>query len=103
MIISPALTQYHLTRTLQSPATGVFLVCGWVAAILLAFTVGRFFPNNRADLSSLMAYLPWVMAVLVSTLAMPVATEGQRGITERLATLPHTALQRLLSRFLVSW
>lgn len=98
-----ALIAYHTTHLRQSPATGVFLTCGWAAGVLLTFVVGQLFATNRAELTSLFTYLPWVMAILIPTLTMPAATESRRGITERLATLPFTPLQRLASRFLVLW
>lgn len=103
MRINKALLSYHFTQLRQSPATGVFLTCGWASGILLAFVVGQLFATNRAELAPLFTYLPWVMAVLIPTLAMPAATEGRRGVTERLATLPFTPLQRMFSRFAVLW
>ncbi|RYG61553.1 MAG: hypothetical protein EON60_03145 [Alphaproteobacteria bacterium] len=103
MRINKALFTYHAIQLRQSPATGVFLTCGWAAGVLLTFVVGQLFAANRAELTSLFTYLPWVMAVLIPTLAMPAATEARRGITERLATLPFTPLQRMFSRFIVLW
>lgn len=102
-MLSKALLSYHTTQLRQSPATGVFLTCGWVAGVLLAFVSGQLIAANRAELNSLFTYLPWVMAILIPALAMPTATESQRGVTERLATLPFTPTQRLFSRFAVLW
>lgn len=103
MILSPALIRYHITQLRQSPATGVFLTCGWVAGVLLTFISGQLVATNRAELMALFTYLPWILAILIPTLTMPAASENRRGVTERLATLPHTAAQRLFSRFLVLW
>ena len=102
-ILSPALIRYHATRLRQSPATGVFLTCGWVAGVLLTFISGQLIATNRASLDGFFTYLPWVMAILIPALAMPTASETARGVTERLLTLPHTVTQRLFSRFLVHW
>lgn len=101
--MSSALIRYHIAHLRQSPATGVFLAAGWVAAILLTFVHGQFMAANRADLSLFFSYLPWVMALLVATLTMSVATEGARGVTERLATLPFSPFQQLSARFQVYW
>lgn len=101
--MSSALIRYHLTHLRQSPATGVFLAAGWVAMVLLTFVHGHFMAANRADLSLFFSYLPWVMSLLVATLTMPVASETARGVSERLATLPFTPLQRLNARFQVYW
>ncbi len=103
MRLNTALLTYHTTQLRQTPATGVILTCGWTAGVLLTFVVGQLFATNRAELTPLFTYLPWVMAVLIPTLAMPAATETRRGITERLATLPFTPLQRMASRFAVLW
>lgn len=100
--MKPLLT-YHLRQILYSPATGLFLTCGWVGAILLTFTLGGFMAANRANLSILFTYLPWIMAILIPALTMNIADEPRRGITERLLTLPHTPAARLFSRFLVLW
>jgi ABC-2 type transport system permease protein len=94
-----SLAYYHILHLLRSPATVLFLCAGWVSAILLTFIHGAFIAANRADLVSLFSYLPWVMAVLIPALVMPVADETRKGITERLRTLPHTPTQRLLARF----
>lgn|GEM_PF-3690173 len=98
-----ALIYYHSRRLLNSPATAVFLACGWAAAVLLTFVYGHFIAANRADLTLLFTYLPWVMAVLVPALCMPMAAEARNGITERLLTLPFTPPQRLLARFFTYW
>ncbi len=102
-MVTPALIRYHITQLRQSPATGVFLTSGWVLAILLTFVHGQFIAANRADLSLFFSYLPWVMALLVAALTMPIATENARGITERMATLPFTPFQQLSARFQVYW
>lgn len=94
-----SLAYYHILHLLRSPATALFLCAGWVSAILLTFIHGAFIATNRADLVSLFSYLPWVMAILIPALVMPVADETRKGITERLRTLPHTPTQRLLARF----
>ncbi len=101
--MTSALIRYHMTHVRQSPATGVFLAAGWVAAVLLTFVHGQFIAANRADLSLFFSYLPWVMALLIATLTMPIATEGARGVTERMATLPFSPFQQLSARFQVYW
>lgn len=103
MILSKSLLVYHLRQLRQSPATGIFLTCGWLAGILLTFISGQLISTNRAELTGLFTYLPWIMAVLIPTLTMPVASEARRGVSERLLTLPHTPIQRLYSRFAVTW
>lgn len=102
-MFAKSLIHYHIRQLRQSPATGIFLTSGWVAAVLLTFISGQLIAANRADLNALFAYLPWVMAVLIPTLTMPVASEGRRGVAERLLTLPHTPAQRIFSRFAVLW
>lgn len=96
-----SLIYYHTLHLMRSPATALFLCAGWASAILLAFIHGTFIAANRADLTALFSYLPWVMAVLIPALVMPVAEEPRKGVTERLRTLPHTPAQRLLARFCV--
>lgn len=103
MIFSRALLSYHTRQLRQSPATGIFLTCGWVAGVLLTFISGQLVATNRAELTGLFTYLPWILAILIPTLAMPVASEGARGVSERLLTLPFTSTQRLFSRFAVYW
>jgi ABC-2 type transport system permease protein len=93
------LFRHHFRQLIKGRGAPVFLAFGWVLTMLLVFVYGRFMAENKADLSALFAYAPWVMALMIPALTMGVADEPRRGVTERILTLPLTPWQRLGTRF----
>ncbi len=86
------------------PSTYALLAVFTLGAGALTFYPGRFFDANRADLATLFAFLPWLLVVLTSALAMD-ALSGERriGTAELLYAMPLPAWQIILSKWLGLW
>ncbi|MEX0638722.1 MAG: ABC transporter permease, partial [Burkholderiales bacterium] len=68
------------------------------------FTAGAFFERGEASLGAFFAWHPWVYLVLVPAVGMRLWAEERRaGTLELLLTLPVTAWQAILGKFLASW
>lgn len=93
-----ALLAHHFRQMVFGRSGFVYMAFGWVLAVLLVFVQGRFFAANEASLSTLFAYAPWVLALMLPALTMAVAEEPQRGLTERYLTLSLTPFARFAAR-----
>ncbi|HXZ50368.1 MAG TPA: ABC transporter permease, partial [Burkholderiales bacterium] len=68
------------------------------------FTVGAFFERGEASLISFFVWHPWLYLVLVPAVGMRLWSEERRaGTLELLLTMPVTAWQAILGKFLASW
>jgi len=104
---------WHAVRTIAkrelasyfaSPVAYVFLVIFLLLTGFLTFTAGAFFERGEASLASFFAWHPWVYLVLVPAVGMRLWSEERRaGTLELLLTLPVTAWQAILGKFLASW
>jgi ABC-2 type transport system permease protein len=82
----------------------VFLVIFLLLTGFLTFTAGAFFERGEASLGAFFAWHPWVYLVLVPAVGMRLWAEERRaGTLELLLTLPVTAWQAILGKFLASW
>ena len=87
-----------------SPVAYVFLVIFLLLTGFLTFTAGAFFERGEASLGAFFAWHPWVYLVLVPAVGMRLWAEERRaGTLELLLTLPVTAWQAILGKFLASW
>ena len=106
-------TAWHPIRTIArrelasyfaSPVAYVFLVIFLLLTGFLTFTAGAFFERGEASLGAFFAWHPWVYLVLVPAVGMRLWAEERRaGTLELLLTLPVTAWQAILGKFLASW
>ncbi len=104
---------WHAVRTIAkrelasyfaSPVAYVFLVIFLLLTGFLTFTAGAFFERGEASLGAFFAWHPWVYLVLVPAVGMRLWAEERRaGTLELLLTLPVTAWQAILGKFLASW
>jgi ABC-2 type transport system permease protein len=107
------MTAWHAIRTIAkrelssyfaSPVAYVFLVIFLLLTGFLTFTAGAFFERGEASLAAFFAWHPWVYLVLVPAVGMRLWAEERRaGTLELLLTLPVTAWQAILGKFLASW
>ena len=87
-----------------SPVAYVFLVIFLLLTGFLTFTAGAFFERGEASLGAFFAWHPWVYLVLVPAVGMRLWAEERRaGTLELLLTLPVTAWQAILGKFLACW
>ena len=99
-----AVFRRELGTYFTTPLAFVFLAAFAFAAPTFAFNVARFFDTNRAELTPLFTYLPWLMMILMPALAMRAwAEERDRGTIETLLSLPIPVWAAALGKFLAAW
>ena len=87
-----------------SPVAYVFLVIFLLLTGFFTFTAGAFFERGEASLSAFFGWHPWLYLVLVPAVGMRVWAEERRaGTIELLLTMPITAWQAIVGKFLASW
>lgn len=94
----------ELAGYFTSPVAYVFLVIFLLMTGFFTFTAGAFFERGEASLSAFFGWHPWVYLVLVPAAGMRLWSEERRsGTIELLLTMPITAWQAILGKFLASW
>ena len=87
-----------------TPLAVVFLVIFLVLAGAFTFYLGNFFEAGQADLQAFFSFHPWLYLLLAPAVAMRLwAEERKSGTLELLLTLPLTAWQAVLGKFLAAW
>src|SRR5207247_9986442 len=75
------------------------LLCGF-----FTFMLGGFFQHREATLASFFLWHPWLYLFLVPAMGMRLWSEERRmGTMELLLTMPVTAWQAIVGKFLASW
>jgi len=102
------LTQALFKRELQSyfstPVAYVFIVIYLVLMGTFTFYLGRFFERGQADLSAFFSFHPWLYLFLVPAISMRLCAEERKtGSIELLMTMPITAWQAVLGKYLAAW
>ncbi len=94
----------ELAGYFASPVAYVFLVIFLLLTGFFTFTAGAFFERGEASLGAFFGWHPWLYLVLVPAVGMRLWAEERRaGTIELLLTLPVTAWQAILGKFLASW
>ncbi|MSQ69671.1 MAG: ABC transporter permease [Betaproteobacteria bacterium] len=94
----------ELSAYFESPVAYVFLVIYLLLAGFFTFTFGGFFERGEAALGSFFNWMPWLFLFLVPAVGMRLWSEERRlGTMELLLTMPITAWQAILGKFLASW
>ncbi|MAL04202.1 MAG: ABC transporter permease [Arenimonas sp.] len=87
-----------------TPLAVVFLVIFLVLAGAFSFYLGNFYETGQADLQAFFSFHPWLYLLLAPAVAMRLwAEERKAGTLELLLTLPLTAWQAVLGKFLAAW
>jgi ABC-2 type transport system permease protein len=87
-----------------TPLAMVFLIIFVALTGAFAFYVGQFFDRGQADLVAFFTYHPWLYLMLVPAIAMRLwAEERKSGTIELLMTLPVTAWEAIIGKFLAAW
>jgi ABC-2 type transport system permease protein len=88
----------------SSPVAYVFIVIFLLLTGFFTFMVGGFFERGLADLLPFFVWHPWLYLFLVPAVGMRLWSEELRlGTIELLLTMPVTAWQAILGKFLASW
>ena len=87
-----------------TPVAYVFIVIFLALNGVMTFYVGGFFDRNQADLAAFFSFHPWLYLFLIPALSMRLWAEERRtGTIELSMTLPLTAGQLVIGKFLAAW
>ncbi|MCI0743964.1 MAG: ABC transporter permease [Verrucomicrobia subdivision 3 bacterium] len=87
-----------------SPVAYVFIVIFLLLCGFFTFMLGGFFERREASLVSFFLWHPWLYLFLVPAAGMRLWSEERRlGTMELLLTMPITAWQAIVGKFLASW
>ncbi len=99
-----AIYRRELLSYFSTPLAAVFVVIFLVMLSAFTFYLGNFFETGQADFQAFFLFHPWMYLLLVPALAMRLwAEERKSGSMELLLTLPVTAGQAVLGKFLAAW
>ncbi len=99
-----ALFQRELQSYFATPVAYVFIVIYLVLMGTFTFYLGQFYERGQADLSSFFNFHPWLYLFLVPAISMRLwAEERKTGSIELLMTMPITAWQAVLGKYLAAW
>jgi ABC-2 type transport system permease protein len=100
-----AITKRELAGYFSSPVAYVFIVIFLLLMGFFTFMAGGFFERGQATLEgSFFMWHPWLYLFLVPAAGMRLWAEERRvGTLELLLTMPITAWQAIVGKFLASW
>jgi ABC-2 type transport system permease protein len=99
-----ALFRRELQSYFATPVAYVFIVIYLVLMGTFTFYIGGFYERGQADLSSFFNFHPWLYLFLVPAISMRLwAEERKTGSIELLMTMPITAWQAVLGKYLAAW
>ncbi len=96
----------ELSGYFASPVAYVFIVIFLVLVGFFTFSanLGGFFERDEASLSAFFTWHPWIYLFLVPAVGMRLWSEERRqGTLELLFTMPITAGQAIVGKFIASW
>ena len=94
----------ELNGYFSSPVAYVVIVIFLLLTGFFTFMLGGFFERGEASLASFFIWHPWLYLFLVPAVGMRLWSEERRMHTmELLLTMPVTAWQAILGKFLASW
>ena len=96
--------QAEIRSYFATPVAYVFIVIFLALNGMMTFYVGNFLDRNQADLVSFFNFHPWLYLFLIPALSMRLWAEERRtGTIELSMTLPLTAGQIVVGKFLAAW
>lgn len=99
-----AISKRELQAYFGTPIAYVFLAIFVALTGVFAFFVGAFFDRGEADLKPFFDYHPWLYLLLVPAISMRLwAEERASGTIELLMTLPVSAFEVVMAKFLAGW
>jgi len=104
MNLIKALFLRELRSYFSTPVAYVFIVIFLLLMGTFTFYLGGFYERGQADLSGFFNYHPWLYLFLVPAISMRLSAEERKsGSVELLMTLPISAWQAVLGKFLAAW
>lgn len=99
-----AVLRRELTASFATPVAYVFIVIFLLLSGVFTFYLGGFYEREIADLEPFFRFHPWLYLFLVPAAGMRLwAEERKSGTVELLLTLPLTAGEAVLGKFLAAW
>ncbi len=99
-----AVFRRELASYFATPVAYVFIVIFLMLMGVFTFYLGGFYEQGQADLRAFFNFHPWLYLFLVPAISMRLwAEERKSGSVELLMTLPLTAWQAVLGKFLAAW
>ena len=99
-----AIAKREISGYFASPVAYVFIVIFLLLSGFFTFMVGGFFERREASLTAFFVWHPWLYLFLVPAAGMRLWSEERRlGTIELLLTMPVTAWQAIVGKFLASW
>jgi ABC-2 type transport system permease protein len=94
----------ELSSYFATPVAYVFIVIFLLMSATFTFYLGGFYEREIADLEPFFRFHPWLYLFLVPAIGMRLwAEERKSGTVELLLTLPITATEAVLGKFLAAW
>lgn len=94
----------ELSGYFNSPIAYVFIVIFLLLMGFFTFMMGGFFRSNEASLGAFFVWHPWLYMLLVPAIGMRLwAEERKQGTMELLMTMPITANQAVIGKFVAGW
>ncbi|TVS12542.1 MAG: ABC transporter permease [Wenzhouxiangella sp.] len=94
----------ELASYFATPVAYVFIVIYLIMSAVFTFYLGGFYERGIADLEPFFRFHPWLYLFLVPAIGMRLwAEERKSGTVELLLTLPITAGEAVLGKFLAAW
>lgn len=94
----------ELASYFATPVAYVFIVIFLVMSAAFTFHLGGFYEREIADLEPFFRFHPWLYLFLVPAVGMRLwAEERKHGTIELLLTLPITASEAVIGKFVAAW
>ncbi len=104
MRVIGAITARELSAYFASPLAYVFIVIFLALSGGLTFHVGGFIERGQADLEPFFQFHPWLYLFLIPAVGMRLwAEERKTGTVEFLMTLPVSAAEAVVGKYLAAW
>lgn len=98
------ITKRELVGYFNSPVAYVFIVIFLLMNGFFTFMLGNYFQRGEANLNSFFMWHPWLYLFLVPAAGMRLWSEERRvGTLELLLTMPISAWQAIVGKFLACW
>lgn len=104
MSVTWTLFRREFTSYFVTPVAYVFIVIFLALLGAMTFFLGGFFQRGQADLAPFFAFHPWLYLLLIPAVSMRLwSDERKTGTVEMLLTLPVSATQAVVAKFLAAW
>lgn len=99
-----AIIKREFTAYFQTPVAYVFIVVFLLASGAFTFYLGDYFRRGVADMEPFFRWHPWLYMFLIPAVSMRLwAEERKSGTIELLMTLPITAWELVVGKFIAAW